>query len=434
MRSFFMSKTTAGVMKQHRTFIRPHRWPVRSALFLLLLGALWGYVIPYQAGVRLDKALAAWVATHPDWQLIRLTQSPYQRDFTLLRHSPAGAPSLEFSLTLHTLPPGWPTANGNQWGWAHFKLKLAPESPVQIYPLPRGPNAPTVRVAGWVNWHGQLLFSLADTPHAGELCFDAARHSWRGAIDTAGFAIHWGQAEYLFGRTTLRLNTHAAPSTQPADLSQLTGEIDLDIRQLGWIASGQRGRVNQIQLRLSQAPMNQGATRQISAFCAVRAVQVNQHPWGGGQLALTIQGAEPAFIGHFATLLTDLPRAFGQVGASLQPPDAKYWAQLRHALPQDTLPAIWVALRAAEIRLSGLQWQSSAGQFELAGEAFGPRFTPPTPQKAAHNPPPLTWQVHAQLRTALADNPPPDAPTNLSYGADGWQINGQSVDSSAIFP
>ncbi|OYY38888.1 MAG: hypothetical protein B7Y58_05375, partial [Halothiobacillus sp. 35-54-62] len=158
------------------------------------------------------------------------------------------------------------------------------------------------------------------------------------------------------------------------------------------------------------------------------------HPWGGGQLALTIQGAEPAFIGHFATLLTDLPRALGQVGASLQPPDAKYWAQLRHALPQDTLPAIWVALRAAEIRLSGLQWQSSAGQFELAGEAFGPRFTPSTPQKAAHKPPPLTWQVHAQLRTALADNPPQDAPTNLSYGADGWQINGQSVDSSAIFP
>lgn len=423
-------------MKQPRLFMRPHRLPARSAFFLLLLGALWGYVIPYQAGVRLDKAIATWATKHPDWQLIRQTQSPYQRDFTLVRHSPTGAPSLAFLLTLHTLPPGWPTAKGNQWGWARFKLKLAPESPVQIYPLPRVPNAPSLSLAGWVNWQGQLIFSLADTPNAGAVRVDAARNSWRGALDTAGFAVHWGQADYLFGRTVLTFNADAVSSTGAADLSQLIGAVDLDISQLGWVVAGQRGRINHVQLRLSQAPMNQGAARQIEAFCAARAVHVNQQLWGSGQLSIRIQGAEPTLFGHVATLITDLPRALLQTGFSPQPPDAQYLAHLRHALPQDTLPALLVALRAANVRLGGLRWQSPAGQFELAGQAFGPRYKTTAPTMPTLNPiePPLTWQVHAQLQKTRTQGPPQGAPMNISYGVDGWQINGQSVDSSAIFP
>lgn len=423
-------------MKHPHLFIRPNRLLARSVLFLLLLGELWGYVIPYQAGVRLDKALATWLAAHPDWQLIRQTQSPYQRDFTLARHSPAGAPSLALLLTLHTLPPGWPTAKGNQWGWAQFELKLAPESPVQIYPLPRVPNAPALSLEGSVNWHGQLLFSLADHPRAGEVRFDAARNSWRGALDTAGFAVHWGRADYLFGHTVLTFNADAAPTTGSADASQLIGAVDLDIRQFGWVVADQRGRVDHIQLRLSQAPINQGAARQIDAFCAARAVLVNQQLWGGGQLSLRIEGAEPTLFSDLATLITDLPRAILQTGISPQPPDANDLSQLRQALPQDTLPAVLVALRAANVRLGGLRWQSPAGQFDLSGQAFGPRYKTTVPATATPNPieQPLTWQVQAQLQKTSPQGAPEAAPMHISHGADGWQINGQSVDSSAIFP
>jgi hypothetical protein len=427
-------------MKQHLTFIRSPRWQVRSVLFLLLLAALWGYVIPYQAGVRLDKALAGWFAANPDWQLIRLAQSPYQRDFTLVHRSLAGTPALEARLTLHTLPPGWPSATGNQWGWAHFTLAFAPNSPVQIYPLPRVPHAPALSLSGRVNWQGQLIFSLTGTPNAGELHFDVARDSWRGSIDTPGFMIHWDQADYLFGHTVMSVHTHLAPSPEPADLSQATGEIDLDIRDVGWVAAGQRGRVNRVQLHLSQAPTNQGAARTLSVFCAARAVHINQQLWGGGQFAISIVGAEPAFLKNLATLLTDVRSALLQIGTSAPPPDANHWAaylaQLRHALPQDSLPAILVALRAADVRLSGLHWQNPAGQFELAGEAFGPRYKNAAPNAPTINPiqPPLTWQVHAQLRQTRTPNAPQDPPTNISYGIEGWQINGQSVDSSAIFP
>ncbi|MGC8697670.1 MAG: hypothetical protein ACP5Q0_04270 [Halothiobacillus sp.] len=435
-------------MKLHLTFIRRSRWPARSALFLLLLAALWGYVIPYQAGVRLDKALAAWVAANPDWQLIRLTQSPYQRDFTLVRHGFAGTPALAARLTLHTLPPGWPTASGNQWGWARFKLKITQDCPVQIYPLPRVPNDEPLSLDGFVNWQGHVLFTLADAPNTGELRFDAARDTWHGTIDTPGFVIHWDKADYLFGRTRVTAHTQLAASNGLIDLSQAVGEIDLDIRQLGWVTANQRGRVDQFQLRLSQAKMNQGAARAMSVFCAARSVSVNQKLWGGGQLAINIGGAEPSFLKNLATLITDVRSALMLMPAQAAPPDEQApteplrqqllprLAQLVRTLPQDTLPAVLVALRAADVHLSALYWHNLAGQIELAGEALGPRYKTAASQAPAIDPipPPLTWQLHATLRQARTQSASQDLPMNISYGAEGWQINGQSVDSSAIFP
>ncbi|MHB1229736.1 MAG: DUF945 family protein [Halothiobacillus sp.] len=417
---------------------RPRRWPWRMAALLLLLAALWGYVIPYQSGVRLDKALAAWAAMHPDWQLVRLAQSPYQRDYQLIRHSRSSNAVLTLDICLKSQPPGWPNVMGNQWGWAGFELMLDPESRVQIQSLPITPRASPLRVNGLVDWLGRLHFYLADSPHAGSLILNTVQNSWQGSLDVPGWTLRIGTADYLFGRTALDVDVQTHTEQGVMAWRGLDGEIGIDIRRLGWVASGQRGLIDHIQLRLRQTPSDNGKQRTIAGSCTLDSVQVNQQPWGGGQLAFAIDDAEPEFIGHLATLITDMQTQLAShAAASTKMPDTLHLAHMLRALPQDTLPAVLVALRAAEVRLGALRWHGPSGQFELSGQAFGPRFaadTAPQVEGKIAGPTQLIWQVHAQLREATTSDSPSGAPVNISYSADGWQINGRPVDSSAIFP
>ncbi|MHB9020669.1 MAG: DUF945 family protein [Halothiobacillus sp.] len=424
-------------MNNFQPLTRPRRWLWRTVALLLLLAALWGYVIPYQSGVRLDKALAAWAAMHPDWQLIRLAQSPYQRDYQLIRQSRSGDAVLKLDICLKSQPPGWPDAMGNQWGWAGFELMLGPESRVQIQPLPITPLVYPLRVNGLVDWLGRLHFYLADSPHAGSLILNTAQNSWQGSLDVPGWTLRIGTADYLFGRTALDVDVQMHAEQGVMAWRGLDGEIGIDIRRLGWVVGAQRGLIDRIQLRLRQTPSDNGKQRTIGGSCTLDSVQVNHQPWGGGQLAFAIDAAEPEFIGHLATLITDMQTQLAQHAASPKVPDAPHLAHMLRALPQDTLPAVLVALRAAEVRLGALRWHGPSGQFELSGQAFGPRFAEDTAAQVAGKiagPTQLTWQVHAQLREAATSGPPSDALVNISYSADGWQINGRPVDSSAIFP
>lgn len=429
-------------------FKTPRRWPLRSGFFLLLLAFLWGYVIPYQAGVRLDKGLAEWASLYPDWQLVRLSQSPYQRDFALIARTPQDAFSPRLLIRLYTPPPGWPwpkipdETHGWHLGWARFEVRTAPDSPVQIYPLPRPPQAPALHLTGDIDWQGQISMAIAGGQSGGELRIRPDKNAIQGHWDIAGFSVALGTEHYFFGRTALDLNLQALGKATAGNgglsSANLSGTLGLDIRRIGWVADAQRGSLSQLQCQLRQtafaAQNTANQLRKINLFAALDTLTVNQIPWGGGQLAVSIDGAEPDFLRHLTTLIFDARRALVQQGLTAQAPQANQLLALHHALPQDSLPALLVALRSVNLRLSTLNWHSAQGELDLTGEAQGPRFAPPAPSTIAANPAPLSWQVHARLVQTSPHMTEPAIPTQFSYSAEGWLINGHAVDSSAIFP
>lgn len=374
-------------------------WPWRVLAFIVLLTALWGYVVPYQTGVRLDQSLNGWICDHPGWTLVRGERSLYQRQYELHWQPDWATEPVVLAVRVFPRPFGWVSPAGRQWGWATFSVRMDPNSPVQIS---RWPDR-AFELTGQVEGLGLVRFHWAagEADH-NQLLYDRPDQTWRGTLNLPGWQIITPTHHFLFGRTLIDFHLRHREQGSHAFWRGLDGELGIDIRRIGWrktphsqSASTQRsvrqstliglspsGLVDHFQLRLRLMPDFSGGQRDVIGSGALDALQVDGRHLGGGQLAFAIYAADPDFAKSVAAL----------------------WLQVLFNTEKTStrlaLTPVLSSLYSAEIRLDALRWQTPAGSIELSAKAFGPRFTGSDPLTSPHDHQQGQgqWQARAQLQ------------------------------------
>lgn len=377
---------------------RPVLWRVLALLGLLL--ALWLYVLPYQSGVRLDKALSQWVADHPDWSLRRLDSHFSQRHYQLRWQPRWATMPVLLNLALFPRPLGWPSPAGTQWGWATFRLQVDPQSPIQIRQWPDQAMIAT----GLIETLGLVRLGLVNREaKEGRLTYDPRFDHWRGTLNLPGWQISTPTQQVLFGRTLIDIDSQqdmtvasplASPPTSQASWQGINGDFGIDIRRIGWRSRPQHasaepslpsrlpnattnGLIDHLQGRLRLMPTVSGKRQDVICSATLQALQINGQPIGGGQFALAIYSARRDFMDRLFSLwqqrlLTDSANASIHLSTQSSPSP---WFNLTGLMSTKTIAPVLDALQYAEIQLDALRWQSPTGQVALSGKAFGPRFT-----------------------------------------------------------
>ncbi len=438
-------------MRPGRVIFR--RRMARLVPFVILLLLLWGYVLPYQAGVQIDKALAVWVSNHDGWKLTRQRVDDYERRYQIRWEGSSGFPPILATLQVQNRPIGWSTPTGHQWGWGTFSLSLDPSSAIQ---LTRWPDE-TWRWAGTIGWLGGLDMRLPMTsPRSGsaQLRFDARSGRWQGQLDLPAWRLTTPAYTWRFGRSIIDLDLRSvADSSLSSDsilpFGGLLGEVGVDIRRLGWIGPMDRGLVDGLHLRLRQIARQQGSLRDVIGSASVEAVQYQGEPWGSAQTTFALYDAEPEAINRlFAsgrTVVMMLPEL--RTGDPTQTLADKFSQARAH----DELSEVLIALRRAEVRLDAFRFHGPHGGFDAAGAAFGPRYQADLSRGRLRRKAVRYWQANLALRVDAAWlSAWPSAVTqiwqpwlqhqhghwvgNFEHTAAGWQIQKRPADISTFHP
>lgn len=441
---------STGDMKPGKSLFWRRMGRVIPLAVLLIL--LWGYVLPYQAGVQIDKALAVWMHNHAGWKLTRQSVGTYDRRYGIRWTGSSDTPPIRATLTVQNRPVGWPTGMGRQWGWATFSLALAPTSPIQ---LTRWPNDPW-RWSGLIGWLGALDLHLPTTsPESGtaQLAFDPRSGRWSGTLNLPAWQLTTPDYTWRFGRSIVDLDLRVTDdSAQRRDISStlggLLGEIGVDIRRLGWVGPKDRGLVDGVQFRLRQVSRQHGHLRDVIGSASLESVQRQGMPWGAAQATFGLYDAQPEVIHRlFAlgrTVMVSLPGR--QTGRDLQP----LLDEFAHGRAHDALSEVLITLRRAEVRLDAFRYQGPYGGFSVAGTALGPRH-PASPSSVAGYQTVRYWQAHlavqmddawlAQWPSALVRGWLPWLRQrrdlwvgSFEHGASGWRIQPHPVDISTFRP
>lgn len=441
---------TGGALRQGSAVVR--RRLLRLVPLVALLALLWGVVLPYQAGVQIDKSLSVWVHDHPGWQMTRQRAGAYHRRYQIRwLGSPEGAP-IRVTLQVQNRPIGWPTESGRQWGWAAFTLAMDPASAVQ---LTRWPETPW-RWTGRIGWFGGVNLSMPKTDRnsgSAWLTFDPETNHWRGQLDLPGWTLYAPAHIWRFGRSAIDLDVHeeGRPLDEQTiwDIDNLVGEMGIDIRRMGWVDGSQRGLVDQLQLRFQQTRQPRGHLRDVVGSVSVESLRVQGQPLGAAQMTLALYGAEPE-VGRRLIALGGT--AFSRMVALQQGGSMRaFVAGFSEGRAHDELSEMLIALRRAEIRLDALRYQGPSGGFSMTGHAFGPRYVAPATETAQAPAPLRYWQAQVDLEVddrwlvkEVPGWPRIGAPWfthadahwwgTFTHSAQGWQSRRHPVDISTFLP
>lgn len=371
----------------------------RGLTLITLLLALWLYILPYQAGVRLDQALSGWVSDHPNWTLERKERGLFQRHYQL-RWQPGWATEpVVLDVRVFPVPFGWSSPAGRQWGWATFAMQMDPGSPVQIRNWPDR----AIAIIGHVESLGLLRFHWAGSEgNSNQITYDRSVRTWQGTLNLPGWQVITPTHHYLFGRTLIDLDLHHRDDDTNAFWRGLDGDFGIDIRRIGWgeiphthasstesstprstgLSTATSGLIDHLQWRIRLMPDFSGVQGDVIGSGALDALQLNGQHLGGGQLAFAVYAADPDFAERFASLWQHL--LFHAEAASTQ----------------QTLTPILSSLHSAEIRLDALRWQSPKGNLDISAKAFGPQFAgfDPLTSRHEHELAQAHWQAQAQIQ------------------------------------
>ncbi len=393
------SPTTANHAYTSAVSRRNGLW--RGPALVGLLIALWLYVLPYQAGVRLDQSLSSWISDHPDWTFKRGERSLYQRHYQLRWQPDWATEPVVLDVQVFPKPFGWSSQAGRQWGWATFVVHMDPNSPVQIRYWPDR----AIDVTGLVEGLGLVRFDWAGRQaDNNRLTYNRSSHTWQGTLNLPGWQIHTPTHRYLFGRSLIDLHLHRHGNLTDSFWDGVDGELGIDVRRIGWgpasptesHTESASGLIDHLQWRIRQMPDFSGMQRDVICSGTLDTLRLNGHSLGGGQLAFAVYAADPDFAERFAAMWQSI----------LFTPDATSTRQ--------ALGSVLSALQSAEIRLDALRWQTPTGNMDISGKAFGPQFAGFDPLTNPHD--------HEQ---AQAPSPPPGLSPKQPHGQPFWQAIAQ---------
>ncbi|HUX81335.1 MAG TPA: hypothetical protein VMV35_00710 [Halothiobacillus sp.] len=442
--------TTKPMKPRQVVFWRSMGRFVPLATLLLLL---WGYVLPYQAGVQIDKALAVWVNHHDGWHLTRQRVGVYERRYQIRWGGSSGSPPILATLQVQNRPVGWSTGAGHQWGWGAFSLSLDPASAVQ---LTRWPDE-TWRWVGIIGWLGGLDMHLPMTsPKSGsaQLKFDARSGRWQGQLDLPAWRLTTPANTWRFGRSIIDLDLRSVADT-PLDSDSilpfggLLGEVGVDIRRLGWVGPQDRGLVDGLHLRFRQISRQQGNLRDVIGSASVEAVQYQGKPLGSAQTTIALYDAEPEVISRLYALGSRVVMMLPDL--RLDDPTQPLLDGFAQARVHDAWSEVLIALRRAEVRLDAFRFHGPHGGFDAAGAAFGPRYQTDLSRGSSRRKAVRYWRANLglQVDAAWLCAWPSDLTRiwqpwlqrqqgrwvgNFEHTATGWQIQKNPADISTFRP
>lgn len=417
----------------------------------ILLVLLWGIVLPYQAGVQIDKSLAVWTHHHAGWQLTRQQVSAYDRRYLIRWAGASDLPPILATLEVRNRPIGWPTgAGGRQWGWATFTLALDKTSPVQFT---RWPDAPWAW-RGLVGWLGALTLDLptmSSESGSGQIEYDPRRGRWRGVIDLPAWRLTAPGYTWRFGRSSIDIDLRVddgAPTVMDSILPYgwLLGEVGVDIHRLGWVGPTDRALIDGFHMRLRQVSSTQADLRDVIGSVSVRSVLYGGTPWGGVQTTFGLFGARPDTLGHLLVLGRMLAPTLPMTQRGHVAPAGLDEA---HGRFHEAFSALLSALDQAEVHLDAFRFHGPQGGFMVAGNASGPHHRDDEIHPA--HPGGRTWR--AALTVQMDDRwlracPPSMAADwlawlhhrqarwvgQIEYGAGGWGMPSAPADISTFQP
>lgn len=368
---------------------------LRPLLIGILLLLIWLVVLPYQAAVRIDQALARWAHEQPALQLSRINASPFVRDYQIAWQPMNGTTALRLDLRVHARPGGDWQDGAWHWRWATLRLHVASDSPWQIRQWDQQP----IQLVGSVSGLGTWRFTLpkADRAHGNaEARRDPTTGQWQVHANWPGLVLQSqippaADSRLLLGRTTLSLS-HQSPNTGQRQIPH--NEVSLSARRIGWITPVSQGRCDDLELHSSVTTRSDallGGYFSLSARNLRRADATDPHA-AKLRISLSFDGLSPE-IG--AVLTQCLHTATQAPTLADDPTRAAFWQWLAAKISRDELIH---ALRHATIRLDALGWRTAQGFWEIDGKAIGPRAAGTAASASSFDT--VGWRVAGHLSAA----------------------------------
>ena len=372
-------------------------------LSLLLVGGLlllvWFVVLPYQAAVRIDQALARWAHSHPQLNLTRVGNHAFERDYQIAWQPADQGTVLRLNLRIHAHPEGRWRQGAWHWQWASLEMSIASNSPWQVKQWDQQP----LRIHGTVSGLGAWRFSLPDAstsaveqpdrmPSNRAIGSAEARREpgsgrWQVAVDWPGLILQEQATpalRLLLGRTTLSLN-QSEPTEQGS-----RNEAHLFVRRAGWMTPTSQGRFDDLELHTT---IEQAAEGRGSGFLTINARNLRTAKDDDShaaelRLSLSWQGVDTTLGGRLETLLQAALRLARATPGN--PTQADLWQRVAVQIPRDDLDETLLSLRHSRVLLDTLSWRTPHGEWRLDGQAIGPLVEHARPS-------PAEWIVVAGL-------------------------------------